>query len=71
MSALSFNLQTLSPALPLFLCSNQYLPRIWHESPAVFAMVTILPKSLNLETGQDALSVQHCAILILLAHLIY
>lgn len=56
-SHLSFNLQPLSPALLLSLHPSQYLPRLWHGYPAVFAMVTTLPKALNLETGEDALTV--------------
>lgn len=51
-------------------------PGFWHGSPAAFAMVTTLPKSLNLETGEAALTVfspVSClvsTILILLPHLI-
>lgn len=56
-SLLSFNLQTPSPALPLSLHPSQYLPRLWHGFYAVFAMVTTLPKSLNLETQEDTLTV--------------
>lgn len=44
-------------ALPPSLHPSQYLPRLWQGSPAMLAMVTTLPRSLNLQTGGDALTV--------------